>query len=121
MTIEEVQSSIPLLLEALRVIQLPPELMEIRAFLLPEGFVPVIQLEEGGRKKRSSAAAWNWKPDTGDIHIYYEPAPTAVTAVSQPSHPTPAVAMQPPAEPDASIRRRLRTPNFLTGSPQRSA
>jgi hypothetical protein len=31
-----------------------------------------VQLEEDGRKKRSTAAASNWSPETGEIVIYFE-------------------------------------------------
>jgi hypothetical protein len=41
-------------------------------YLLRPGYRPVVKLEEDGRKKRSSAAASNWNPETGEIVIFFE-------------------------------------------------
>jgi hypothetical protein len=49
-------------------------LTQLREVLAPFNFRPVVQLEEDGRKKRSTAGAENWKFKTGEIKIYYEPA-----------------------------------------------
>ena len=92
MTINDVEMRIPALLTALNAVKLSPELEEVRNFLLPPGFVPVIQLEEGGRKKRSSAAAWNWNPETGDVRIYYDPAPAETIEHTQPGETAPEAA-----------------------------
>ena len=45
--------------------------------LAPEGFRPVVELYEDGRKKRRTASANNWSPATGEIRIYFEPVEKA--------------------------------------------
>jgi hypothetical protein len=96
-TISEVEAAASALFEALRNIPLSPELTEARDYLFPDGLTPVVQLEEDGRKKRSSAAAWNWNPKTGEIRIYLDPAasvakpqPEILPAPPQPLETTPA-------------------------------
>lgn len=94
-TINEVESVVPALLEVLRNVPLSPELAEAREYLLPKGFTPVVQLEEDGRKKRSSAAARNWTPTTGEIRIYFDPdveisKPQAVPPVQRPIYSVPS-------------------------------
>lgn len=85
-TISEVEATVQAGLEALRNAPLSPEITLALKFLLPDGLSPVVQLEEDGRKKRSSASASNWNPKTGEIRIYFdpisaagEPKPTAAT------------------------------------------
>lgn len=72
-TISEVEATVQAGLEALRNVPLSPEITLALKFLLPEGLSPVVQFEEDGRKKRSSAAASNWNPRTGEIRIYFDP------------------------------------------------
>lgn len=90
MTIQEVEQRIPALLSALSAVKLTPELEEVRNFLFPPDFIPVIQLEKGGRKMRSTAAAWNWTPETGDVRIYFDPTPTE----TEPSPAAPSVSSE---------------------------
>jgi hypothetical protein len=40
-------------------------------WLVPDGWVPVVQLREGGRKKRADARGEYWAPDTGEIYITF--------------------------------------------------
>ena len=96
-SIAEVESAAASLLEALRTLPLNSEQSQIRDFLFPDGMTLVVQLEEDGRKKRSSAAAWNWNPKSGEIRIFLEPA-TGSTVISEPeiSAPPLAVKEQPP-------------------------
>src|SRR5271168_2903684 len=72
-TISEVEAKVQAGLEALRNVPLSPEITLALKFLLPDGLSPVVQFEEDGRKKRSSAAASNWNPRTGEIRIYFDP------------------------------------------------
>src|SRR5882724_7142823 len=72
-TINDVENAIQAGLEALRNAPLNDKITAALSFLAPEGFTPVIQLEEDGRKKRNTAAASNWTPETGEILIYFEP------------------------------------------------
>ena len=72
-TINDVENTIQEGLEALRNAPLSDKITAALNFLAPEGFTPVIQLEEDGRKKRNTAAASNWSPENGEILIYFEP------------------------------------------------
>jgi hypothetical protein len=72
-TINDVENTIQEGLEALRNAPLSDKITAALHFLAPEGFTPVIQLEEDGRKKRNTAAASNWSPENGEILIYFEP------------------------------------------------
>lgn len=76
-TISEVEAKVQAGLEALRNVPLSPEITQALKFLLPDGLSPVVQFEEDGRKKRSSAAASNWNPRTGEIRIYFDPISAA--------------------------------------------
>jgi hypothetical protein len=93
-TISEREEAASALFEVLRKIPLSPELSETRDYLFPEGLSPVVQLEEDGRKKRSSAAAWNWNAKTGEIRIYLEP----IAAAAEPQSEVPAAAPPSPVE-----------------------
>lgn len=42
--------------------------------IAPAGFRPVVELLENGRKKRRTASAESWSPETGEIRIYFEPS-----------------------------------------------
>jgi hypothetical protein len=42
-------------------------------FLAPKGFRPVVEFRESGRKKRRTASAENWTPETGEILITFDP------------------------------------------------
>ncbi len=71
-TISDVENLVQSGIEALRNLPLSEEIALALQYIAPEGYLPVIQLEEHGRKKRSTAAASNWSPETGEIHIYFE-------------------------------------------------
>jgi hypothetical protein len=75
-TISDAEAKVQAGLEALRNIPLSPEITLALKFLLPDGLSPIVQFEEDGRKKRSSAAASNWNPRTGEIRIYFDPIST---------------------------------------------
>jgi hypothetical protein len=96
-TIRDVEQRIEHVLDRLRVTcdETPREdvvnlLAELRQLFAPRGFRCVAQLEEDGRKKRSNASASNWKLDTGEIVLYFEPIDDAA---GPPSLQTSVIAM----------------------------
>ncbi|MBS1800255.1 MAG: hypothetical protein JSS95_10550 [Acidobacteria bacterium] len=99
-TISDVESAIQAGLEALRNAPLNDRITAALSFLAPEGFTPVIQLEEDGRKKRNTAAASNWSPENGEILIYFEPAPNKAST-SAGATPEPTLTSQQTASPEA--------------------
>jgi hypothetical protein len=72
-TISDIEQTLQIGLEALRNAPLNEQIASALKFLVPPGYKPIAQLEEDGRKKRSTAAASNWTPETGEIVIYFEP------------------------------------------------
>ena len=72
-TISDIERTVQDGLEALRDAPLSDQIASALKFLVPPGYRPIAQLEEDGRKKRSTAAASNWTPETGEIVIYFEP------------------------------------------------
>lgn len=73
-TINDIEQIIASALEALRPAPLSQNITSAFPYLLPSGMRLRVQLEEDGRKKRSTAAASNWNPETGEIVLYYERA-----------------------------------------------
>jgi hypothetical protein len=71
-TISDIEQTVQHGLEALRNAPLSDQITAALKFLIPSGYRPIAQLEEDGRKKRSTAAASNWNPETGEIVIYFE-------------------------------------------------
>ncbi|ADV84571.1 hypothetical protein [Terriglobus saanensis] len=71
-TIHDIEQIVQNGLEALRNAPLNEQITSALKFLTPAGYRPIAQFEEDGRKKRSSAAASNWNPETGEIVIYFE-------------------------------------------------
>jgi len=71
-TISDIEQTVQNGLEALRNAPLSDQITAALKFLTPPGYRPIAQLEEDGRKKRSTAAASNWNPETGEIVIYFE-------------------------------------------------
>src|SRR4051812_17595866 len=71
-TISDVEQTVQNGLEALRNAPLNDKITAALKFLTPPGYRPIAQLEEDRRKKRSTAAASNWTPKTGEIVIYFE-------------------------------------------------
>jgi hypothetical protein len=76
-TISDIEQIIASALEALRPAPLSQNITSAFPYLLPSGMRLRVQLEEDGRKKRSTAAASNWNPETGEIVLYYERADPA--------------------------------------------
>lgn len=115
-TINDIEETIRAGLEALRRAPMNETIMSALGFLIPEGFAPVVQLEEEGRKKRSNSAASNWDPERGEIVIYFErtsAGPTARTqqgsqAIGQSFGSARAMKPQVPAEPAEATTEELR-------------
>ena len=82
-TISDIEQTVQTGLEALRNAPLNDQITAALKFLTPPGYRPIAQLEEDGRKKRSTAAASNWNPATGEIVIYFERADTVPAAVEE--------------------------------------
>lgn len=83
-TVSDVEQTIQEGLEALRDAPLNDLIASALKFLVPTGYRPVAQLEEDRRKKRSTAAASNWNPETGEIVIYFEPLHREATTTAAP-------------------------------------
>jgi hypothetical protein len=99
-TINELQSSVQVGLEALRNIELSSDAVAARELLLPDGLTPVVELvNENGRRIRSDAASWNWNPQSHRILISFRPLSSAVA--SSPTSPTPLESAQ--TEPDPGL------------------
>jgi hypothetical protein len=58
------------------------EVIRALQFLAPKGFRPVVEFRESGRKKRRTASADNWTPETGEILITFDPAGADDSVVS---------------------------------------
>jgi len=84
-TINDLEQIIAGALEGLRPAPLSENITAAFPYLLPQGLRLRVQLEEDGRKKRSTAAASNWNPETGEIVIYFEPAGSAPVGAKNPS------------------------------------
>jgi hypothetical protein len=90
-TINDLEQIIASALEGLRPAPLSESITAAFPYLLPSGLRVRVQLEEDGRKKRSTAAASNWSPETGEIVIYFErqePESNLQAAAIQPTTPT---------------------------------
>jgi len=91
-TINELELSVQAGIEALRDIKLDSNAAMAREVLLPEGLIPVVELvSDTLRRKRSSAGAWNWNPQTDRIIISFRPissqADTELKSATPPEEP----------------------------------
>ena len=112
-TINEIERTIQEGLEALRRAPMSERIMAALGFLIPEGFTPVVQLEEEGRKKRGNSSAANWDPEKGEIVIYFEPVALARPVrqeqnVAQQTSGRRVTKSQLPAEPAEATAEELR-------------
>ena len=110
-TVAEAESLIQQGLERLRDAPLNEAITSALAFIAPKGFRVVVQLEEDGRKKRSTASISNWNHETGEIVMYFEPLEstsseqTSLQGLSVPSKesgPSQALPLQ-PAKVDTAV------------------
>jgi len=95
-TISDIEQTVQNGLEALRNAPLNAQITAALKFLTPAGYRPIAQFEEDGRKKRSTAAASNWNPETGEIVIYFEKQNQGESHEAAPSQLASA-KVQPPA------------------------
>lgn len=72
-TIAEAEECIQRGLERLRDLPLNDTISEALSFVAPKGYRLVVQLEEDGRKKRSTASISNWNHENGEIVMFFEP------------------------------------------------
>jgi len=84
LTINDIEQTVQSGLEALRNAPLNDQITAALKILTPPGYRIIAQLEEDGRKKRSTAAAWNWDPSTGSILLYFEPLGPTPTPIRAP-------------------------------------
>lgn len=92
-TIQQLEESLQAALQALQASSASTSTLTILKLLAPEGYVPVVELhQEDGRRKRRTASADNWNPETGEIRIYFDreqpsfrKAMPQPTSVSQPT------------------------------------
>lgn len=71
---ESVQSALETLSSNLRSSPRSPlarQIGEALGILVPTGYHPVVELQENGRRKRRTASADNWTPETGEILISF--------------------------------------------------
>jgi hypothetical protein len=71
---ESIQSALEVLPSILRATPSTPltrQLTEALQVLMPVGYHPVVELQENGRRKRRTASAENWTPETGEILISF--------------------------------------------------
>lgn len=71
---ESVQSALEALSSNLRSSPMSPlarQIGEALGILVPTGYHPVVELQENGRRKRRTASADNWTPETGEILISF--------------------------------------------------
>ena len=74
---------------------------QLRTYLAPPQYRTVVQFEEDGRKKRSSASAQNWNFGSGEIVLYFDSVSSASATFDAPSTtPTAAPVMRMPAPAD---------------------
>jgi hypothetical protein len=106
-TINDVENTIKEGLEALRNAPLNEKITAALNFLAPEGFTPVIQLEEDGRKKRNTASASNWSPENGEILIYFEPKTGASVPAAGLDHSRSSRSSVPSAVPSLMAGERV--------------
>jgi len=85
-TISDIEQKLQSGLEALRNAPLNEQITAALKYLTPSGYRPIAQLEEDRRKKRSTAAASNWNPETGEIVIYFEPLEQVFDRARAPEH-----------------------------------
>ena len=63
-----------------------PQLRSLPAldFIAPKGFRPIVELYENDRKKRRTASAETWSPETGEVRICFERVEASADAKSNP-------------------------------------
>jgi len=112
-TINELETSAQAGLEALRDLELKSEAAVALELLLPEGLTPVVELvSENGRRKRGSAAAWNWNPQSDRIVISFK-VTNGNYAAGEVATPAPPSSPPPPKETREHPGQGLEMPQAL--------
>jgi hypothetical protein len=129
----EVEESLRGALEALPAILLSnpsnpslQQLVEARKILAPTGYQLVVELHEKGRRKRRTASADNWTPDSGEILISFRkddsprqmsdhPGERALPTIRTPQGRTDASPLQPEA---ATVRPQSSSASPYASSPE---
>ena len=106
-TISEAENSIEKSLEKLRHLPFNEDVATGLGYFHHSGYRLVVQLEEEGRKKRSTAAAANWGPEAGEIRIFFERAQEASSSQSPSQKPLPAAPLD--SKPSAVVRPLMET------------
>jgi len=104
-TISDAEHVIEQSLEALRKAPLSENIASGLQYLIPDGYRVVVELQEDGRKKRSTAAVSNWTPELGEIFIYFEPE-EAGNSIPSPK-PLVASAFAPPLPPKSNPQSEI--------------
>ncbi len=117
-TISDIERTVQVGLEALRNAPLSDQIASALKFLVPPGYRPIAQLEEDGRKKRSTADASNWTPETGEIVIYFEPLQSQADV---PKAPPPNRRELPQSKPRSLSPVPSSTPSLRSLSPAPSS
>src|SRR5690242_11717285 len=91
-TIQDLEESLEQALTCLRSLNLPElRSLSVLDVIAPKGFRPSVSLLENGRKKRRTASAETWSPESGEISISFERAEASESAKSNPlSGPSPS-------------------------------
>jgi hypothetical protein len=114
-TIQDSEEALEAFLLGLRRRQMSDaEQLQVLGFFAPAGFRPVVELQEDGRKKRRSASADNWNPETGEIHVYFE------RVAESPAEPTSARPAEPASAPDQHLAEILRALEEVETAPGHS-
>jgi hypothetical protein len=109
-TILQAEETIQNTLESLPHMHLGRELADALKFLAPPGYRPVVELQENGKKKRRTAPADTWTPETGEILISFS------------KDSSPGVEVRPAVAETASLNGdpNLAAPRSTPGSTVRS-
>lgn len=103
-TILEVEESIQNGIEALRSLPLNQKLSAIVQYLAPDGYHPIVELQEDGRKKRRTASVDNWDPETGEILISFAKDERTNAKTRAPEQkPSPTIASTRPSAAPISV------------------
>ncbi len=112
-SIIEVEESVQGALEALPSIlrQSPStaatrQISEALKILAPAGYHPVVELQENGRRKRRTASADNWTPETGEILITFSKESSVEQPMQSAANPVQAPFLGPRTRQLLSIREQ---------------
>lgn len=112
-SVQGVLEALPSILRSSPTTPLTQQISEAAKILSPPGYRPVVELQENGRRKRRTASAENWSPETGEILISFsrDDSIHRQSAVA-PAAPDKGTSMPPArtSEASASVRPALESP-----------